>query len=490
MAAYTIGIDIGTGSTKAVAISHEGQVLFSTHASYPTLFPKPGYSEQVPEILWQAFIKCIRQTIENLATQPHSISISSAMHSLIPVNESGHPLMNMITWADNRSATIAERIKHSAVAEMLYEQTGTPIHTMSPLCKIIWLRENESEVFHKTFKFISIKEFIWHKLFGVFEIDHSIASATGLFDIQALRWNNNALQLAAITEDKLSLPVNTSYKRNGIKKDALHQLDVVSTTSFIIGASDGCMANLGSFAIAPGVAALTIGTSGAIRVANTKPTFNFEAMTFNYILDENTFISGGPINNGGIALKWFAENILNKTLVSATDYNVILSGIENIEAGCQGLIFLPYLLGERAPLWNSNARGVFFGLTAQHNQGHLTRAVIEGITMALYHVADALENAGLVLGQINVSGGFVHSQAWLQILADIFNKKVCLINSEDASALGAAYLALKSLGIIENYETLKPKQVVTYHPTITNHALYLKNFELYKKLYARLKDIM
>jgi gluconokinase len=465
-------------------------VQFSTQAAYAILNPQPGYSEQAPELIWQAFIKCLNRTISHFNEQPQGIAISSAMHSLIAVDSACKPLMNMITWADNRSASIADHIKKSALGEMVYEQTGTPLHSMSPLCKIIWLRENENERFKTTYKFISIKEFIWHKLFGVFEIDHSIASATGLFDIEKLAWNDNALSLAELTKEQLSQPVSTTHKRQGINHEVATQSGISVDIPFIIGASDGCMANLGSFAIEPGTAALTIGTSGAIRVGNTKPTFNFEAMSFNYRLDEETFISGGPINNGGGVLKWYIQNFLKIELNSPGDYTTILGEIDKVPAGAAGLLFLPYLLGERAPIWNSNACGVFFGINGQHQQGHFTRAVVEGITMALFHVANELENSGLSIHQVNVSGGFVHSKTWLQILADIFNKKVCLINPEDASALGAAYMGLKSLGLIKSYDQLKPQHITTFTPNNEQHKIYEKSFLRYKMLYTSLRGMM
>jgi gluconokinase len=490
MDSYIIGIDIGTGSTKAVAINTKGEILFSTQASYPSIHPREGWHEQAPELIWQGFIKCISRTLASLRTQPAGISLSSAMHSLVPVDENGSPLMNMITWADKRSASIAEHIRLSASGEMLYEQTGTPIHAMSPLCKIIWLRDHDETLFNKTHKFISIKEFIWYKLFQVYEIDHSLASATGLFDIEKLTWNDNAITLASINADQLSKPVSTNHFRKDIREDVASLIGLSSDIPVIIGASDGCLANLGSFATEPGVAALTIGTSGAIRVGNQKPTFNFQSMTFNYVLDKNTFISGGPVNNGGVALKWYMECFLKKTLNTAEDYNLILGEIEAIEPGANGLIFLPYLLGERAPIWNSETCSVFFGATNQHKQSHFTRAVIEGITFALYDVASELEKAGLSINCINVSGGFVHSELWLQILSDIFNKKVCLINAEDASALGAGYLALKALNIIDSYDVLSKKEHKEFVPSTENHQRYQKSFARYKRLYHLLKDEM
>lgn len=479
---YTLGIDIGTGSTKAVAIDAAGATLHTEQVFYPTLTPRTGWSEQAPELIWQAFIKCISRTVRHFNAPPQGIGLSTAMHSLIAVNKDGDPLMNMITWADNRSAAIAERIRNGSGGECLYQETGTPVHTMAPVCKIIWLKEHEPELFAKTHKFISIKEYVWFKLFGVFEVDYSIASATGLFAILKNTWSDYALTLAGISTEKLSISVPTSFLRVGVLIDVLNQTGLTEDTPIVIGASDGCMANLGSFATHAGVAALTIGTSGAIRVASTKPVFNFRAMTFNYRLDENTFICGGPINNGGVVLKWYAENFLQKPLTSPEDYAALLRVLDELPSS-EGLIFLPYILGERAPLWNSETCGVFFGIHNLHKQAHFTRAVIEGISMALLNIEQSLEEAGLPVDVIHVSGGFIQSTSWLQLLADLFGKEVVLIGSDDASALGAAYLSLKTNGAITDYEQVKPRFIRTFTPKLSEHEQYKRRvFPIFKSL--------
>lgn len=486
---YIIGVDIGTGSTKAVAVSTSGQVLETSQVSYPIIQPQPTFSEQAPELIWQSFAKCIGRISTTLGS-PAGIVFSSAMHSVIPVDSNGMALMNMITWADNRSADIAAKIKMSADGEMLYRQTGTPIHAMSPLCKIYWLKETEPSLFASTFKFISIKEYIWYRLTGHFEVDHSIASATGLFNILEHRWNAPSLELAGITEEHLSTPVSTQFIRKKINQKEASLLNIDRETPLIIGASDGCLANLGSFAIEPGKAALTIGTSGAIRVASSKPVYNFNAMTFNYCLFDNLFISGGPINNGGVALKWYAENFLKTPLVTANDYEALLGAIEKTEAGAQGLIFLPYLLGERAPIWNSDSSASFFGIRNYHTQAHFTRAVVEGISMALYGIMRAMEDSGLTIDQVNVSGGFVHSTIWLQILADIFNKPIFLIHDEDASALGGAFLGLKTMGLITDYNKLHSEETISFQPDQSRHKTYEKLFGVYQRLYVKTSDEM
>jgi gluconokinase len=490
MTSYVIGIDIGTGSAKALAIDFHGKVFSSAQVHYPTLTPAAGYCEQAPEIVWQAFLKCINRLVSQVNAKPAAIVFSSAMHSIMAVDAHGTPLHNMIIWADNRSAKIARMIKNSASGELLYKETGTPVHAMSPLPKICWLKENNPSIFQSAYKFISIKEYIWYRLFSVFEVDHSIASAEGLMDIIKFTWSKNALETCGITVAHLSELVKTNHSRKNAASDVCEQIGIDTATIFIIGASDGCLANLGSFATTPGIAALTIGTSGAVRVASTEPVYNFGAMTFNYRLDDETFICGGPSNNGGVVLKWYAENFLETKLNDASDYETLLKTISDTPAGADGLIFLPYLFGERAPLWESNATGVFFGIKSNHRQSHFTRAVIEGISMALYDIADHMMNTGLSISQIHVSGGFVKSSGWLKILADIFNKKVSLIHTDDASALGAGYLGLRTLGVIKDYSSLKTETLQTYQPDPERAALYKRNFEVYRNLYKNLNGIM
>jgi gluconokinase len=345
-------------------------------------------------------------------------------------------------------------------------------------------------LFKAAHKFISIKEYIWFQLFKTYEADHSIASAEGLMDIENFSWSENALDTCGISVKQLSTLVPTNYSRSDADPVVCKQIGLDPNTPFIIGASDGCFANLGSFATEKGIAALTIGTSGAVRVASNSPVYNFEAMTFNYRLDEQTFICGGPSNNGGVALKWFVENFLQKPLASPEDYDAILSTLSDTSPGAEGLIFLPYLFGERGPIWNSEACGVFFGIKSRHTQAHFTRAVVEGISMALYDIADNMIKSGLSISQVNVSGGFVRSKAWLQILANIFDKKICLINADDASAVGAAYLGLKTLGVITNYRSLKPDKITEIVPQPECVAAYQNNFKIYRSLYNNLKGNM
>lgn len=487
---YFIGVDIGTGSTKAVAVKKDGKPIASSQIYYSTQSPQPGYSEQDPEILWDAFVNCIQQIVKKLNHVPIAVTISSAMHSLLVINNKNIALTSLITWEDTRSEKIAEALKKSKEGESIYKSTGTPVHSMSPLCKIKWLKKNEPKIFEAAFKFISIKEFIWYQLFNEYETDYSIASATGLFNIKKLKWYENSLRFCGIKPGQLSKPVPTSFIRNNINSAIAAKLTIAADTNFCIGASDGCLANLGTCAIEPGIAALTIGTSGAVRIASRRPLFNYNAMTFSYILDDKNFIIGGPVNNGGNVIQWLFKTLLLNENPSKDDYAVLFKTIEKVKPGCEGLLFLPYLYGERAPVWDGSASGIFAGIKSYHTNAHFLRAALEGICFALKSILEIIQTATEPIKQLNVSGGFIHSKIWTQILADITGKKLCLVQTEDASAVGAALLGMKSLKIIKDYVSLKKSANTFIQPNKKNTDIYKNYYTVFKKLYPSLKVSM
>jgi gluconokinase len=482
---YVLGIDIGTGSVKAVAIDLQGNPLNESQHHYPFTSPKNGYHEQDPELIWQGFTASIKDINDRIGSQLAAVGLSSAMHSLIPVDESCRPLAPMMTWADNRSWAIAEKLRASAEGMAVYRTTGTPLHAMSPLCKLIWLRENEPGLFKKAYKFISIKDYIWYRLFNEFKTDHSIASGMGLFDIRMLKWHPEALALAGISAERLSEPVRGDYTR----PSTLQNSDFLKAgIPITIGASDGCLANLGSMANTPGTAAITIGTSGAVRVASSKPLPNDEAMTFSYILDNKTYICGGPVNNGGIAMQWWLKNFIGTGLTDA-EYEQTFQKIAAIPAGSNGLFFLPYLTGERAPIWDSASCGTFFGIKLRHTRDDFSKAVLEGICYALKDVLAAVQQNVKLIKQINISGGFVQSAVWVQVLADITGKNLAIVQTGDASATGAAFMAMKAADLVGEYPAPAPSGQV-FKPDPANAAVYDRNFMMYRQLYASLKASM
>lgn len=482
---YVLGLDIGTGSVKAVALAPTGKVLHSGQVFYTT----PAKTEQDVELIWQAFLQCIRETVAVLQAPPHAIGLSSAMHSILAVDERGHPLTKAILWSDTRSTEIANDLRGTELGEQLYLATGTPVHAMSPLCKIRWWQENDGATFSAAHKFISIKEAIWHRLFGEFVIDHSMATATGLFNHRQLRWETAALAFAGISAEKLSKPVLVTYQKNSLLPELATQLGIPAATPFFIGASDGCLANLGSFCLSSGLAAVTIGTSGAVRITTKNPVQKPEQMIFNYLLEEGTYVSGGAINNGGNVFQWLLNNLFAGH-ASVKTYDDLFRLLGSVKAGSDGLLFLPYLHGERAPIWDEKSCGVYFGLKARHGLSHMARAAAEGVGFALCQILSVLEEASGPVRQLRVSGGLVEVSPVMQLLADMTDKEVVVQQTDDASAIGAAMLVLKETGMIADYHAVHWKDGQVYKPSRHHTERYQALFPVYKKLYPLLKDTM
>jgi gluconokinase len=357
---------------------------------------------------------------------------------------------------------------------------------MSPLCKIRWFQLHEPALFARAAKFISIKEAVWHRLFGEYVVDHSLASATGLFNIRELHWDELALSFAGISMQKLSAPVPVSYQRSGLVPEMAARMQIPENTPFIIGGSDGCMANLGSLCLSPTEAAITIGTSAAVRITSPVAVPNPERMLFNYVLDEEHFVCGGAINNGGNVFQWMLHKLFAQH-TGVQSFDQLFAAIDTVPPGSEGLVFLPYLHGERAPIWDERSTGVYFGLTAGHDLLHMARAAAEGVCFALYHILDSLEEVCGEVVQITISGGLVQSPVMMQMLADVTGKKVVVQQLEDASALGTTILARKVLGLIDGYHSLARGEAGSFEPRTGATECYRQLFSVYKELYPLLK---
>ena len=495
---YIIGLDIGTTSTKAIAFDVEGKLLAENQVGYPILTPQPDFCEQDPDEIFEAVLQGIRFITKELNGKEYrvlGVSFSSAMHSLIAMDNEGQALTQSITWADTRSKKIAEALRGSPPGHDIYMKTGTPLHPMSPLCKLVWLKKHQPDIFARSHRFISIKEYVFYRLFGQYVIDYSIASATGLFDIHRLAWCPEALEVAGITASKLSKLVSPTHQLKGLSDAHAIEMGLDADVPFIIGASDGCLANVGANAILPGNAAVTIGTSGAIRVMAQKPLSDPKERLFSYVLNGDHFILGGAVNSGGIILRWFRDNFAAQEMQEAIEqkvdpYKLILDKAADIPAGAEGLIFLPYLLGERAPYWNADARGLFFGVDIRHTRSHFTRAVMEGIIYGLCSVGKALEETAGPINVIYANGGFARSEHWVQMLADIFNKKVRVSASHETTALGAAVVGLEALGILQSVEEVARLVPVIkeFTPDPEKQEVYQQRFATFERLYQKLKD--
>jgi gluconokinase len=495
---YVIGVDIGTTSTKSVLFSAEGSVISRHGIEYSLFSPTPETAEQDPEEIFRAVVNTIKRTIQDSHVQPSDIlcvSFSSAMHSVIAVDKEGKPLTNCITWADNRSSKWAEKIKKEMNGHEIYRRTGTPIHPMSPLSKLTWLRNEHPEIFARSYKFISIKEYIFYKLFKEYVIDYSTASATGMFHLNSLKWDEEALRIAGISEEQLSRPVPTTYRLTGLDETFAKEMNLLPFTPFVVGASDGVLSNLGVNAIDPGVVAVTIGTSGAIRTVTNRPVTDPKERIFCYALTENHWVIGGPVNNGGMIFRWVRDQLGSSEVETAKrlgkdPYEVLTEIAAKVNPGSDGLLFHPYLAGERAPLWDANARGSFFGLGLHHKKEHLIRAVLEGVIFNLYTVLLALEELIGEPKKIQATGGFARSPLWRQMMADIFDQEVYIPESFESSCLGAAILGLYSLGEIHSLHVVSEMVGATHHhvPNPEHVSVYKELIPIYIRLSRLLKE--
>jgi gluconokinase len=477
-----LAIDIGTTSTKALLVQPDGQVLHSSQIFYPTYYPNLGFAEQNPGEILKAVKAVIQACALKFQSKIAGVSFSCAMHSVIAADQKGNALSPVMIWSDTRSHVEAKKLKESELGAMLYQATGTPIHPMSPLCKLMWLKENQPEIFNSAFKFVSIKEFIFHHFFGVWEVDYSIVSATGLFDVHQLKWMPEALELAGIDESKLSTCVSPYKLYEGLSDSLLDELNLSSKTSFIIGASDGCLANLGSDVMQTGELSITIGTSGAVRMTSKEFQGDSQQRLFNYRLDEKYFVTGGATNNGSVLLNWFNENFLSNQSNIAT----LIQNALSVGAGAEGLIFLPYVFGERAPFYNPHARGVFFGLAQHHTHRHMVRAILEGICFEIKSISQAVEQSAGDAIRIMASGGFTQSAKWVQLLADILGKEVGVQFLNDASAFGASKMGFKALNLEFEFGSAYEPQL--FKPNKDNRELYDRYFMLFNELTSELQE--
>jgi gluconokinase len=496
---YILGVDIGTTSTKTVLFTTQGAVVTQHAVEYPLLSPAPTVQEQDPDEILAAVMKSVRQVLDQSQIAPSDLiglSFSAAMHSLIAVDQEGAPLTRSITWADRRSAAWVGKIRENHHGKEIYHRTGTPIHPMSPLVKLVWLRHEQPELFEQSAKFISIKEYVLHHWFGEYVVDYSIANATGLFNMKAMDWDTEALEVAGITRDRLSQLVPTTHVLTGIKPDYAQQMGIPEQLPVVIGSSDGVLANLGVGAIKTGIVAVTVGTSGAIRTVLDHPETDPDEKLFCYALTAKHWVAGGAVNNGGLILRWVRDNLGDvevdtADLLEEDPYNLLTAIAGTVPPGSEGLIFHPYMAGERSPLWDANARGSLFGLALHHHKAHIIRAVLEGIVYNLNVVLDAMRVAVDPITSIRATGGFARSELWLQMLADIFNQEVVVPESYESSCFGAAILGLYALERIPSLEhaTTLLGETHRYQPNQENVAQYQQVIPLYNRLLEQFRPL-
>ncbi|HZC04510.1 MAG TPA: gluconokinase [Ktedonobacterales bacterium] len=486
-----IGADIGTTTVKAVAFDTSGHEIARAEETLKLTHADDGAAEQDPVEVFAAVSQTIGQAGRQAQARGYAverIGLSAAMHSLLPVDSADRPLMNAMTWMDTRAKEDARALWDSAEGRDLYARTGAPIHPMAPLPKLLWLRRVRPRVFESAARFVSLKEWVWWQWFGEWSVDASIASATGLYNLREGAWDRGALELAHISADRLSTIVPTTTTKTGANGPWSAQAGINADAAFTIGASDGVLANLGVGAIGDDQMVLTIGTSCAVRSGSAKPFTDLATRSFCYVLDRDRFIVGGPSNSGGIVIDWLYHNILNerptRNPIDPMDEQSFLALMERAKGARPDadLICLPYVAGERAPLWDASASAACLGLHLEHTAADVMRAAVEGIIMNAYWIASGLFES-LGKPQRIISSGKVLEPEWIRRLtADVFGIPVQYRGAVDASVVGAVTLAEIATGVRSWEQVARPltEDVSTIAPS---------GDDFYQRKYKRFRAI-
>jgi len=493
---YTfIGADIGTGSCKVVAFDQKGAMLVLKSLEYPMIFPQSGWAEQNPKIVLNSLADCLRlvaEEVKRLNYQIGGIGLSSYFHSVLAVDNNNEPLTNCLPWADNRSVRLVDEIKKNTPENAWYSRTGCQLHPMYLPGKIMWWKKNHPEIFKKTAKFLSIKEYAVAEFFGEHMVDTSLASASGLFNFNTLAWDEEILSYLGITTGKLSHPVSSQTILKGLRPHWALATGIDPSVPWVIGAGDGVLSSVGTGTVVPGIMTAMIGTSGALRVLSPMPRVDPKGRTWCYHLTGDMWFLGGAINSGGIVYRWFRDNFAGerKQPEEPLPYEILNQMATSVPLGAAGMMLLPHLSGERSPYWNANARGVLFGIGLEHSKQHLARAVIEGITYAMYSVFIALEELTGQSQEIRATGGFARSHTWLQIMSDLFGRELTVPEVVEGSAFGAAIMAMVALGYLPSVQSAKEMVTIgeTLQPNMGNNEKYLKLFALYERIYWNLQE--
>lgn len=492
-----IGIDIGTTGVRAVAYQADGQSLCTSSREYPLYTPQPGWAEQDSKEIIGAMENVISNVVLSLTQygqKAEGLAISSVFHSFLAFDKEGQPTTALMTWADSRSQEIVREMKRTYPDFLdIYRRTGCPLHPMYPMAKIAWLRKERPDVYNRSSYFGSIKDYAFRILTGQWVVDRSIASGSGLYNLFHLEWDQELLKYLSISEGALPAVVPTTYSQP-LRSDFARRTGLHPGIPVVIGAGDGVLVNVGIGAVKPGDMSATIGTSGAVRMLIDKPRTDEKGRTWCYNLTENVWVAGGAINNGGIALRWLRDHF-NETEQRVAEklgidaYELMSSYAKKVPPGSEGLIMLPFFTGERAPNWNADARGVLFGLTLNHNKRHMIRATMEGVCYRMNSILLALQEVTGPAHEIRVSGSFIRSELWLQILADTFNQAVNVPNVNEGAAFGAAVLGFVSAGILKDISSTADFVTIekSYQPRDTEVKCYQNLYDIYNRIYWNLQ---
>lgn len=492
-----LGIDLGTTGLKVTLVDGSGQILSSECVEYPIASPRIGYAEQDPELWWAGLVKCCRALRkESPDTMSHllGVGICGQMHTQVYLSSGMDILRPSITWMDQRSSSIVSRINQDPEAKALvFRETKNFATTTYTALQMKWVQENQPEIWNRVNHVLVAKDFLKHRLTGEMVTDYSDAAGTLLFDVEKCRWSEEMFQFFGFSPPLLPEVLPSDEIIGKITREASDQTGIPAATPVVNGSADHTAASLGAGVVRPGQVTAIIGTAGVISVCSDRPLPDDKNRTlcWNYCL-RNKWVILGITQTAGESLNWF-KNAFDQTRNSEENsrdifevYNRIVSTVPD---GSEGLIFLPYLNGERTPYWDPDARGVFFGIGLSTGKAHFIKAIMEGVSFALRNNVETMEDLGTKIDEIRSIGGGSKSPIWLNILGKILKKPIKTIKIKDSGALGSVILCGKALGVYPSVEKavenmVIPDQEIHYEKP---QPIYERQYELFLELYNNLK---
>ena len=495
---HFIGIDVGTTGSKVLVIDEEGRVKGSYTVEYPLYTPKPGWSEQHPEDWWRATVKAIKVAVKKSRVDTSSIegiSLTGQMHGLVILDKNREIIRPAILWNDQRTVKEAEYI-NELFGKKIIEITGSMVHTGFTAPKVLWVRNNEPSNFQRIHKFMLPKDYIGFKLTGDIVTDVNDASGTSLFDVKKRDWSDEIINELKIPADIVPEVIESQMIRGELDAEVAKDLGLKPNIPVGAGAGDQGAAGVGAGAIEEGIVSVNIGTSGVVFTGSNE--YRYDPLgrlhTFCHAVPAKWHLMGVMLAAGG-SLRWFRDNLgyLEKIVGSLVDedpYNLLTREAEKISIGSEGLIFLPYLSGERTPHADPYARGVFFGISLKHGKGHMIRSILEGVAFGLMNSLELIMELGIKPREVRILGGGSRSRLWRKIIADVFGVGVYTLEVDEGSSYGAAILASVGAGLYKSVKEavdamIKRKEFI--EPDMDLHERYRPYYEIYNRLYRALR---
>ncbi len=485
-----LGIDLGTSSVKLLLLSKAGSVLRTVTKEYPVYYPKVGWAEQSPMDWWNAVREGIREILtepQELPAKVEGIGLSGQMHGLVLLDKDNRVLMPALLWCDQRTQEECDELNEK-LGEKLSEYTGNKALTGFTAPKVLWVRKNRPEIYEQIEHVLLPKDYIRWKLTGEYATDTSDASGTLFFDVAHRSWSSEMLTILGLSEEKLPRCYESYEVTGSVTRQAAQETGLESGTIVAGGGGDQASGAVGTGVVTVGTVSVALGTSGVVFACQENYSADSENRLHSFCHANGKWHVMGVMLSAASCLKWWVEEVCQ---LDNAGYAVLLEEAARVSPGSEGLLFLPYLMGERTPHSDPNARGTFVGLTMNHGRGHMTRAILEGVSFGLRDSLEIIQEQNIPIYEIRVSGGGAKSVLWRQILADILGLPIHVVNSVEGPAFGAAILAAVGAGEFAGVEeacSVMIKTVEQREPIAANREKYNSLYGVYHRLYGALQD--